>query len=58
MAPTEVLAAQHYETVCGYVEKFGLSFRPVLLVGSMIKIVVTSCFFPHSKLFPPKFLGC
>ncbi len=35
MAPTEVLAAQHYETVCGYVEKFGLSFRPVLLVGSM-----------------------
>ena len=35
MAPTEVLATQHYETICGYVEKYGLSFRPVLLVGSM-----------------------
>ena len=35
MAPTEVLATQHYETICGYVEKYDLSFRPVLLVGSM-----------------------
>lgn len=35
MAPTEVLAVQHYETVQGYVEKYGLAFRPVLLVGSM-----------------------
>jgi len=35
MAPTEVLAMQHYETVCGYVEKYGIAFRPVLLVGSM-----------------------
>lgn len=35
MAPTEVLAMQHYETVCGYVEKYGAAFRPVLLVGSM-----------------------
>ena len=35
MAPTEVLATQHYETICGYVEKYGLSFKPVLLVGSM-----------------------
>lgn len=35
MAPTEVLAAQHYATVCGYVERYGVSFRPVLLVGSM-----------------------
>lgn len=35
MAPTEVLAMQHYETVQGYAEKFGLVFRPVLLVGSM-----------------------
>ncbi|MCM1189082.1 MAG: ATP-dependent DNA helicase RecG [bacterium] len=35
MAPTEVLAAQHYETVCGYVEQYGTAFRPVLLVGSM-----------------------
>lgn len=35
MAPTEVLAMQHYETICGYVEHFGIAFRPVLLVGSM-----------------------
>ncbi len=35
MAPTEVLAAQHYETVQGYVKKYDLVFRPVLLVGSM-----------------------
>lgn len=35
MAPTEVLAVQHYETINGYVEKYGLIFRPVLLVGSM-----------------------
>lgn len=35
MAPTEVLAMQHYETICGYVEQFGIAFRPVLLVGSM-----------------------
>jgi len=35
MAPTEVLAVQHYETVGGYVKEYGLIFRPVLLVGSM-----------------------
>ena len=35
MAPTEVLAAQHFETVRDYVEKYGLAFRPVLLTGSM-----------------------
>lgn len=35
MAPTEVLAMQHYETIQDYVEKFGLIFKPVLLVGSM-----------------------
>lgn len=35
MAPTEVLAMQHYETICGYVKQFGIAFRPVLLVGSM-----------------------
>lgn len=35
MAPTEVLAVQHYETVCGYTAQYGLVFRPVLLVGSM-----------------------
>ncbi len=35
MAPTEVLALQHFETVQGYVKKYGCSFRPVLLTGSM-----------------------
>lgn len=35
MAPTEVLAVQHFETVRQYVEKYRLSFRPLLLVGSM-----------------------
>ncbi len=35
MAPTEVLAMQHFETIQGYVKKYGLIFRPVLLVGSM-----------------------
>lgn len=35
MAPTEVLAVQHYETIREYTEKYGLIFRPVLLVGSM-----------------------
>lgn len=35
MAPTEVLAAQHYEGVCEYVRRYGVALRPVLLVGSM-----------------------
>ena len=35
MAPTEVLAMQHFETVQEYIRKYGLVFRPVLLVGSM-----------------------
>lgn len=35
MAPTEVLALQHFETVKRYIEKYGLVFRPALLVGSM-----------------------
>ena len=35
MAPTEVLATQHYETICGYVKDYNLPFHPVLLVGSM-----------------------
>lgn len=35
MAPTEVLAMQHFETIQGYVDKYGICFRPVLLVGSM-----------------------
>lgn len=35
MAPTEVLAMQHFETIQGYGKKYGLIFRPILLVGSM-----------------------
>lgn len=35
MAPTEVLAVQHYETIQEYVNNYGLLFKPVLLVGSM-----------------------
>ena len=35
MAPTEVLAVQHFETISGYVKKYGIAFRPVLLTGSM-----------------------
>ena len=35
MAPTEVLAAQHYETVVTMNLLYGLAFRPVLLVGSL-----------------------
>lgn len=35
MAPTEVLAVQHYENIMEYTEKYHLIFRPVLLVGSM-----------------------
>ena len=35
MAPTEVLAVQHFETIQNYVTEYGLIFRPVLLVGSM-----------------------
>ncbi len=35
MAPTEVLATQHYEDICEFIEKYQIAFRPVLLVGSM-----------------------
>lgn len=35
MAPTEVLAVQHYENILEYTEKYQLIFKPVLLVGSM-----------------------
>lgn len=35
MAPTEVLAIQHFETVQNDIRQYGLVFRPVLLVGSM-----------------------
>ena len=35
MAPTEVLAAQHFEGIKRDTEHYGLSFRPILLVGSM-----------------------
>ena len=35
MAPTEVLAAQHFETISEYAEKMKLMLKPILLVGSM-----------------------
>ncbi|MCM1044911.1 MAG: ATP-dependent DNA helicase RecG [Candidatus Gastranaerophilales bacterium] len=35
MAPTEVLAVQHFETISTYVKEYGLCFSPALLLGSM-----------------------
>lgn len=35
MAPTEVLARQHYETFEGFCERFGFSYPVVLLTGAM-----------------------
>ncbi|MBR1861691.1 MAG: ATP-dependent DNA helicase RecG [Lachnospiraceae bacterium] len=35
MAPTEVLAVQHFKTVREYTRQYGLCFKPALLIGSM-----------------------
>jgi len=35
MAPTEVLAKQHYEAICEMSEKYNLKVRPILLTGSI-----------------------
>ncbi len=35
MAPTEVLAMQHFETISAYTKDYDLVFKPILLVGSM-----------------------
>jgi len=35
MAPTEILATQHFEQMKGLAEKYHLPFRPVLLTGSV-----------------------
>lgn len=35
MAPTEVLAVQHFEEICRLTKAYGLPFRPVLLTGSL-----------------------
>ena len=35
MAPTEVLAKQHYESVMSLMEDYGIPFKPVLLTGSL-----------------------
>lgn len=35
MAPTEVLAKQHFDTITEYVSKYQLPLKPILLVGSM-----------------------
>ena len=34
MAPTEILAAQHFEQLADMTKKYGLPFCPVLLTGS------------------------
>ena len=35
MAPTEVLARQHYNDICEMNEKYGLDIRPVLISGAL-----------------------
>ncbi len=35
MAPTEVLAQQHYESLCQFLDSHGLPFKALLLTGSM-----------------------
>jgi ATP-dependent DNA helicase RecG len=35
MAPTEVLARQHYEDICNMAKEYDLPFRPVLMIGSL-----------------------
>ena len=35
MAPTEILATQHFEQICAMTKKYELPFKPVLLTGSM-----------------------
>lgn len=35
MAPTEVLAMQHYKNICELTKKYNLCFKPVLLTGSL-----------------------
>ena len=35
MAPTEVLAKQHYESICQMAQQYDLPFSPVLLTGSL-----------------------
>ena len=35
MAPTEVLAKQHYESILEMTQQYGLPFKPVLLTGSL-----------------------
>lgn len=35
MAPTEVLAAQHYDTIRKLTDSYGLPFKPVLLTGQV-----------------------
>ena len=37
MAPTEVLAVQHYREILSLTERFGLPLKPVLLSGSLTK---------------------
>lgn len=35
MAPTEVLARQHFDTISEFAQKYGIPFKPVLLTGAL-----------------------
>lgn len=44
MAPTEVLATQHYQSVQTFIEQYGLPIRAVLLTGSMTPAQKRDCY--------------
>lgn len=44
MAPTEVLARQHFEQIADLTDRYGLPFSPVLLTGSMTAGEKRTCY--------------